>query len=155
MTDSPLTISLFTRMFVLCSESKVKIDLAIECRASLLGSLTALKSAQEALPHVDIPHITQRQIVAVGHANEYLLTDIANTERYQHTRRVFDAYQRSLTESIQWLHDVFKRTLKKDLDDAEDGVLTIAKKLRQYRVSYIQIKIGNQLYLPEEMGPSL
>lgn len=138
-----------------CSEPKVKIDLAIGCRLSLLGSLTALKSTQEALPQVDIPHITQRQIVAVSHANEYLLTDIANIDRYQHSRHVFDVYQNSLTESIKWLHDVFKRTLKKDLDDAEDVVLTIAKRLRQYRINYIQIKIGNKLYVPEESGPSL
>lgn len=129
--------------------------MAIECRASLLGSLVALKCAQEALPHVDIPHITQRQIVAVGHANEYLLTDIANAERYQHSRHVFDVYRNSLNESIQWLHEVFKRTLKKDLDDAEDGVLHQAKRLRQYRANYIQIKIGNKLYLPPETGPSL
>lgn len=140
--------------FHICREPKAKIDLAIGCRSSLLGSLAALKSVQEALPHVDIPHITPRQIVAVSHANEYLLTDIANTERYHHSQRVFEVYRNSLNESIQWLHDVFKRTLKKDLDDAEDGVLTIAKRLRQYRANYIQIKIGNKLYVPEETGPS-
>lgn len=140
---------------VFCSNQKTKIDLAIECRSSILGSIIALKSAQEALPHVDIPHITQRQIVAVSHANEYLLTDIANVDRYRHSGRVFEAYQNSLTESIKWLHDIYKRTLKRDLDGAEDGVLTIAKKLRQYRATYIQMKIGNKLYSPEETGPSL
>lgn len=138
-----------------CSDPKVKTDLAIECRSSLLGSIVALKSMQEALPHVDIPHITQRQIVAVSHANEYLLTDVANADRYQHSGRVFDVYASSLTESIKWLHDVYKRTLKKDLDGAEDEVLTIAKKLRQFRANYIQMKIGNKLYLPAETGPSL
>lgn len=142
--------SLFTKCICTFSrEPKVKIDLAIECRSSLLGSIVALKSAQEALPQVDIPHITQRQIVAVVHANEYLLTDIANIDRYQHSRRVFDVYHNSLIESIKWLHDVFKRTLKKDLDEAEDGVLTIAKKLRQYRVNFIQTRLGNKLYLPD------
>lgn len=148
------TLPLIQRQIVICSDSKRKIELAIECRSTLLGSLTALQCVHDALPQVDIPHITQRQIVAVSHTNEYLLTDIANRERYDHSHRVFAVYQQSLNNAMQWLQDVFKRTLKKDLDEAEDSVLTIAKKLRQYRVNIIQVKFGNKMYAPENVALS-
>lgn len=112
--------------------------------------MTALRGAQEVLPHVEFPHVTQRQIVAVEHASEYLFTDIANVDRYQHTLRVLTAYQNSLNESMKWLHETFKQTLKKDLIDAEEMVTMIAKRLRQHRINYIQMKIGNKQYARDD-----
>ena len=131
---------------------KDKITAATECRSSLLGSLIAFKCAQEALPQVDIPYITNRQTVAVGHANEYLFTDIANPDRYQHTKHVLDAYHNSLSQSISWLHDVFQKTLKKDLLEAELEVKSLSGKLRQIRSDFIRSKVGYQTYIPNEQG---
>lgn len=129
-----------------------KIALATDCRTSLMGSLIAFKFTQEALPHVDIPHITHRQIVAVSHANEYLFTDIVNSDRYEHTKHVLDAYQKSLNESITWLHNIFQTTLKNDLRDAENDVQSLAKKLRNIRSENIRMKIGFRSYEPIEQG---
>lgn len=129
---------------------KDKITAAHDCRSSLLGSLIAFKCAQEALPQVDIPHITNRQTVAVAHANEYLFTDIANPDRYQHTKHVLDAYQASLSQSVIWLHDVFQNTLKKDLQDAENDVNSLSGKLRQIRSDYIRSKVGYQNNVPND-----
>lgn len=127
-----------------------KIEAAIECRTSLIASVIALKRSQEALPQVDIPHITQRQIVAVSHANEYMLTDIANIDRYRHSQRVFDVYQRSLGDSTKWIGDKFRETLKKDFDDSGDTMQAIAKQLRQIRLSDLHSKIGNRLFVVQQ-----
>lgn len=90
--------------------------------------------------------------MAVGHANEYLFTDIANPDRYQHTRHVLDAYHKSLSQSITWLHDVFQKTLKKDLQEAENDVKSLSGKLRQIRADFIRAKVGHQMYTPNERG---
>ncbi|XP_031623101.1 uncharacterized protein LOC116340645 [Contarinia nasturtii] len=134
------------------SSVKDKITSATDCRTALLGSLMAFKCAQEALPQVDIPHITNRQIVAVAHANEYLLTDIGNSERYQHTKHVLDAYHKSLSKSTIWIHDIFQKTLIKDLQEAENSVKLLSEKLRQIRADYIRAKVGYQTYVPIEDG---
>lgn len=131
---------------------KDKITAVTECRSALLGSIIAFRSAQEALPQVDIPHITHRQTVAVAHANEYLFTDIANPDRYQHTKNVFDAYQKSLSQSMVWLHEVFEKTLKKDLKEAENEAKALSAKLRQMRSEYIRNRIGYQRYVPPDQG---
>lgn len=68
---------------------------------------------------------------------------------------MFDAYQKSLAESVKWLHDTFKMSLKKDLDVAENDVISSAKKLREFRMDYIQIRIGNLLYVPGELVTSI
>lgn len=124
----------------------------MDCRASILGSLIAIRCAQEALPNVDMPHITNRQIVAVSHANEYLFTDTVNTDRYQHTKCVLDAYQRSLSESVTWLYNIFNNTLKKDLDNAKREANAVAHKLRDIRAHNIQLKIGYRPHEPTEQG---
>lgn len=128
---------------------KNKISAASECRQSVLGAITAFRCAQEALPQVEIQHITNRQAVAVGHANEYMFTDIANPDRYQHTRRVLDAFHQGLNKSTIWLHEIFQETLKKDFENAEKDVRTLAKELRQLRSDYFQSSaVGNQPYVP-------
>lgn len=126
-----------------------KITLATECRSALLGSIIAFKCGQEALPQVDIPCITNRQIVAVSHANEYLLTDIADLERYQHTKTVLEAYRKSLIDSVAWLNDVFQKSLRKDLQEAEEVVATLSKELREFRSEYIRRKIGYRIQSSE------
>lgn len=142
----------FPNFRVIFSSVKDKITSATDCRASLLGSLMAFKCAQEALPAVDIPHITNRQTVAVAHAVEYLLTDIGNPERYQHTKHVIDAYHKSLSKSAIWMHDIFQNTLKKDLQDIENTIKILSEKLRQIRCEYIRSKVGYQTYVPIEEG---
>lgn len=141
-------------LYTLYSSVKDKIIAASDCRTSLLGSLIAFRCAQEALPQVDIQHITIRQTVAVGHANEYLFTDIANPDRYEHTQAVLNAYHNGLSQSIIWLHDIFQNTLKKDLKEAEHDVKSLSEKLRQMRAEYIQTKVGYQIYMPAERGQS-
>lgn len=59
-----------------------RISLALDSRNSLLSSLAAFEGSQSALPLVEIPYVTPRQISAVRHANVYLLTDMANEARY-------------------------------------------------------------------------
>lgn len=66
--------------------------------------------------------------------------------RYRHTQRVFDAYQSNVKKSMEWLQETYKKTLKKDLDTAEDTVLTIAKQLRQERVKNFSEIVGSRLY---------
>lgn len=85
------------------------------------------------------------------HANEYLLTDMADEDRYEHTKNVLNVYQNNISMSIKWLHETFKKSVKKDLDEAEDLVLTTAKKLRQFRIEYIKQMAGNKQYLPANM----
>lgn len=131
---------------------KDKITTATDCRSFLLGSLIAFKYAQEALPQVEIPHIKNRQIVAVADANEYLLTDIVDPDRLKHTKHVLDAYHKSLSESLIWLHDIFQKTLKKDLQETENGIKSLSVKLRQIRSDYIRTKVGNQIYIPIEQS---
>lgn len=111
-----------------------------------------MKGAQEALPQIEINHITQRQITAVMHANEYLLTDMADEDRYHHTNNVLNVYQKNVSLAIKWLHETFKKSIKKDLDEAEDLVLTTAKKLRQFRVEYIKQLGGTKQYIPVSLS---
>lgn len=108
----------------------------------------ALEYAQRALPHVDFSHITPRQISAIKHANLYLLTDLANPIRYNHTKRVLDAFQNNLNLAVTWLFDTFKKSLRKDLNHSEDNVTALAKELRHERLEYIARKIGTNLYVP-------
>lgn len=122
--------------------------MAVDCRHSVQGSLVALGCAQKSLPQVDFKHISQRQISAVQHANIYLLTDMANPARFRHTKTVLNSYQTNVTAAVKWLLETFNRTLKKDLDEAEGAVLSIAKQLRQERLAYMNSSnIGRDMYL--------
>lgn len=149
MGKIPNRFQFFVLFCCTCSSVKNKISAASDSRASVLGAITAFRCAQEALPQVEIQHVTNRQATAVGHANEYMFTDIANPDRYQHTRRVLDAFHQGLTKSTIWLHETFIETLKKDFNDAENDVRTLANDLRQIRIEYFETSgVGNQLYVP-------
>lgn len=116
-----------------------------------MTSLHAFEGAQSGLPQVEIPYVTPRQASAVRHANVYLLTDMANDARLRHTRDVFQAYEQNIIKAIEWLLETYKRTLKKDLDDAEDAVLTVAKKLRHERLKNFSEIVGNRNYVPNSL----
>lgn len=45
------------------------------------ASLISLECAQLAIPHIEIKHLSNRQILAVKHANTYLVTDVADKNR--------------------------------------------------------------------------
>lgn len=62
-------------------DPKHKIQLALECRTALQAALISVECAQLALPHVEIKHISNRQLLAVKHCNTYMITDIANLAR--------------------------------------------------------------------------
>lgn len=125
-----------------------RITYATDCRSSIQNSIIALKAAQEALPQLEINHITQRQITAVMHANEYLLTDMADEDRYQHTSNVLNVYYENVEAAVLWQHNSFLASIKRKLDEAENAVLTTARLLREYRVEYIEQMSTNKHYIP-------
>lgn len=92
-----------------------RIQLALDARSACHSSLVALECAQQALPQVEIPFITLRQCSAVRHAIIYILTDIANENRYMHTKNVLEAYQENIAKALDWIHTTYKKSLDEDL----------------------------------------
>ncbi len=131
----------------LFSNANEKISQALDCRNQVVQSIVALEYSQKALPHVDFNHITPRQISAIKHANLYLLTDLANPVRYNHTKRVLDAFQNNLNLAVAWLFDTFNKSLRKDLNHFEENVITLAKELRHQRLEHIARTVGSNLYV--------
>jgi hypothetical protein len=124
-----------------------RVALALDCRSACHSSLAALEGAQAALPQVEIPYISLRQASAVKHAIIYLLTDMANESRYRHTKEVLEVFSINTSKAVQWVHDTYARTLKKDIDEANENVMEISKKLRQVRIKFMSEKVGQQLYV--------
>lgn len=58
-----------------------RVSYALDSRSCILNSLAAFEGAQGALPQVEVPFVSPRQVSAVQHANVYLLTDMANDAR--------------------------------------------------------------------------
>ncbi|XP_067624362.1 uncharacterized protein synr [Eurosta solidaginis] len=114
-------------------EPKLKIQLALECRTAIQASLISVECAQLALPHVELKHISNRQLLAVKHCNTYMITDIANILRYEHTTRVFNSYESCVSKASMWLYEIFNQTLRQDFDKAEATVRNLAKNLRDHR----------------------
>ncbi|XP_029409275.2 uncharacterized protein LOC105233301 isoform X1 [Bactrocera dorsalis] len=114
-------------------DPKHKIQLALECRAALQAALISVECAQLALPHVEIKHISNRQLLAVKHCNTYMITDIANLARYQHTSKVFISFESNASKASTWLYEMFNKTLRHDFDKAEETVRHLAKTLRDHR----------------------
>lgn len=92
-----------------------RIQLALDTRTACHSSLVALECAQQALPQVDFPNVTLRQCSAVRHAIVYILTDIANENRYNHTKNVLESYHTNTTKSYDWIQKTYKKTLDEDL----------------------------------------
>lgn len=89
-----------------------------------------MECAQLSLPHVEIKYISNRQILAVKHCNTYIITDISNVARYEHTSKVFVAYESNISKASAWLYETFNKTLRHDFDRAEETVRNLAKTLR-------------------------
>lgn len=133
-------------VFAFYRNANEKITISLDCRHALQGSLIALDCAQKSLPQVEFQHISQRQISAIQHANIYLLTDMANSARYRHTKQVLEAYQTNLNSAVKWLHETFQKTLRVDLNEAENAVIEVAKQLRQERLLHMNRTVGNQMH---------
>uniref|UniRef100_A0A182MK20 Uncharacterized protein n=1 Tax=Anopheles culicifacies TaxID=139723 RepID=A0A182MK20_9DIPT len=128
------------------------ITLALDARSTCHGALIALEAAQAALPSVEIPYITIRQQSAVRHALIYLLTDMVNPARYQHTRDVFSVFSTNVTKAVQWLHECYNETLKQDFDGADQAATLLAKNLREERLRYIVNRMPNKIYIRPVIG---
>uniref|UniRef100_A0A182W6F3 Uncharacterized protein n=1 Tax=Anopheles minimus TaxID=112268 RepID=A0A182W6F3_9DIPT len=128
------------------------ITLALDARSTCHGALIALEAAQAALPAVEIPYITIRQQSAVRHALIYLLTDMVNPARYQHTRDVFSVFSTNVSKAVHWLHECYNETLKQDFDAADQAATLLAKNLREERLRYIMNRMPNKIYIRPTIG---
>ncbi|KAH8248754.1 hypothetical protein KR032_002952 [Drosophila birchii] len=121
------------RHLVRMIDPKQKLQWALDCRSLLHASMISLEAAQLALPHVELKYLSHRQVLAVKHCNTYLITDIANKARYEHTTRVFTSYEANMSKTCTWLYETFNNTLRSDFDKAEATVSGLAKTLRDHR----------------------
>lgn len=124
-----------------------RIQLALDTRAACHSSLTALDCAQQALPQVEIPFITQRQSSAVKHALIYILTDMANENRYRHTKTVLESYQANAAKAVDWVHQTYKKTLDEDLTSQIDNIKALTFRLRKERIKHFKTIVGNKVYV--------
>uniref|UniRef100_A0A182PLR9 Uncharacterized protein n=1 Tax=Anopheles epiroticus TaxID=199890 RepID=A0A182PLR9_9DIPT len=128
------------------------ITLALDARSTCHGALMALEAAQAALPSVEIPYITIRQQSAVRHALIYLLTDMVNPARYQHTRDVFGVFSANISKAVHWLHECYSETLKQDFDSPDQVATLLAKNLREERLRFIVNRMPNKIYVRPAIG---
>uniref|UniRef100_A0A182J4X9 Uncharacterized protein n=1 Tax=Anopheles atroparvus TaxID=41427 RepID=A0A182J4X9_ANOAO len=133
-------------------DAEETVRLALDARTACLGALVALEAAQAALPQVEIPYITIRQQAAVRHALIYLLTDMVNPARYQHTRDVFGVFGANVTKAVHWLHECYDETLRQDYGTADQAATLLAKTLREERLRFIAGKVPNKLYVRPAIG---
>lgn len=124
-----------------------RIQLALDTRAACHSSLTALDCAQQALPQVEIPFITQRQSSAVKHALIYILTDMANENRYKHTKTVLESYQSNAAKAVDWVHQTYKKSLDEDLTSQIDNIKALTFRLRKERIKHFKTIVGNKVYI--------
>lgn len=102
----------------LIASSKIpseRIQLILDTRTACHGSLVTLECAQQALPQVEIPFVTLRQCSAVRHAIVYIITDVADENRYKHTKSVLESYQTNTAKAVDWIHATYKKSLEEDL----------------------------------------
>ena len=124
-----------------------RIQLALDARSACHSSLTALDCAQRALPQVDIPFVTQRQSSAVKHALVYLLTDMANDNRYIHTKNVFESYQTNVAKAVDWMHTTYTKTLDEELTSQINNITALTFRLRKERIKHFRAIVGNKIYV--------
>lgn len=135
--------------WLLVGPSKIpseRIQLALDTRAACHSSLVAIECAQQALPQVEIPFITMRQCSAVRHAIVYILTDMANENRYKHTKNVLESYQSNTAKAIDWLYATYKKSLDEDLTSQIDNIKVLAFRLRRERIRHFKEIVGNKMY---------
>lgn len=102
----------------LIASSKIpseRIQLILDTRTACHSSLVALECAQQALPQVEIPFVTLRQCSAVRHAILYIITDVADENRYNHTKNVLESYRTNTAKAVDWIHATYKKSLEEDL----------------------------------------
>jgi hypothetical protein len=124
-----------------------RVQLALDTRTACHSALTALDCAQQALPQVEIPFITQRQSSAVKHALIYILTDMANDNRYTHTKNVLESFQKSAAKAVDWVHVTYKKSLDEDLTSQIDIITSLTFRLRKERIKHFKTIVGNKLYV--------
>lgn len=124
-----------------------RIQLALDSRTACHSSLTAFDCAQQALPQVDIPFVTQRHSSAVKHALIYLLTDMANDNRYIHTKNVLESYRTNTAKAVDWIHTTYKKTLDEDLTSQINNITALNFKLRKERIKHFRAIVGNKIYV--------
>ena len=124
-----------------------RIQLALDTRTACHSSLTALDCAQQALPQVEIPFITQRQSSAVKHALIYILTDMANESRQKHTKNVLESYQVNTAKAVDWVQTTYKKTLDEDLTAQIENIKALSFRLRKERIKHFKNIIGNKIYV--------
>ncbi|XP_058065133.1 uncharacterized protein LOC131214819, partial [Anopheles bellator] len=127
-------------------EASQTISLALDTRYTCHGALIALEAAQAALPEVEVPHVTIRQQSAVRHALIYLLTDMVQPARYQHTRDVFTVFSANVSKAVHWVHECYSTTLRQDYDSADQAATLLAKALREERLRYLRRRFPNKTY---------
>ncbi|KAH8412993.1 hypothetical protein KR009_007335 [Drosophila setifemur] len=114
-------------------DPKQKLQWALDSRSLLHASMVSLEAAQLSLPHLELKYMSHRQVLAVKHCNTYLITDIANKARYEHTSRVFTSYEANISKTCTWHNETFNHTLRTDFEKADDTVRGLAKTLRDHR----------------------
>jgi hypothetical protein len=124
-----------------------RIQFALDTRQACHSSLTALDCAQQALPQVEIPFITARQSSAVKHALIYILTDMANENRYKHTKTVLESYQTNTAKAVDWVHTTYKKSLDEDLTSQIDNIKALTFRLRKERIKHFKAIVGTKLYV--------
>ena len=133
----------------LVSSTKIpseRVQLALDTRTACHSSLTALDCAQQALPQVEIPFITLRQSSAVKHALIYILTDMANENRYKHTKTVLESYQINTTKAVDWLQSTYKKSLDEDLTSQINNIKALTYRLRKERIKHFKSIVENRVY---------
>lgn len=123
-----------------------RIQLGLDTRAAIHSSVTALECAQQALPQVEIPFISQRQTSAIKHAMIYMLTDMANDRRYVHTKKVVESYKENTEKAVDWIHSTYKKSLDEDLTSQIDNVTVLTFRLRKERTRHFKTIVGSRIY---------
>lgn len=124
-----------------------RVQLALDTRTAILSAITAVDCAQEALPHVEIPFITHRQSSAVRHALIYMLTDMADENRYHHTKSVLESFQTNTNKALDWVQVTYKKTLDEDLSSQIDNIKALTFRLRKERIKHFKAIVGNRIYV--------
>lgn len=119
-----------------------KISLCLDCRQSLHSAVMALAEAQNALPQVDIPSISTRQLTEMNHVNQYLLTDMCSPGRSKQLKAILDHFHRETISALEWVLETYEQTFQGNIQDAENQVQSIAKSIRSERLKFIRTTMG-------------
>lgn len=119
-----------------------KISLCLDCRQCLHSAVMALAEAQNALPQVDIPSISTRQLTEMNHMNQYLISDMCSPGRSKQVKAILDNFHRNTISALEWVHETYEKTFQGNIQDAENQVQNIAKSIRRERLKFIATTLG-------------